>query len=832
MKMNPFESLLESYGKLRKQTYKFSTSELLNEARIPKVLADVGITSTDIQEFEKTVYRVPKDILSLWAEKQIIPNVSTPQGEDSVAQPGDIEVREDNPNSISLHTADGRTKSLQAHLSDKFLAYLEYNINKGQGEGEEVEPQTELGETDILFNETMIAMDSALDKLGIPGSRELMENKLRFNMSEPGQKITTDINRVLSLTTGLDLETPSDDAYQELLQDLKSLADIANDITDDGCIKESENSKALQSKFFMGSPGRASDALMYGNLETDSDDGSSDNEPLLLQQMRGFEGDLGLDMQGVKAFENFQGVLVAPGRQSAVRNLGVKLSNMKMCESGEPFLQKQTTVSPTGGFYKVRGELNEMSVTLTKAILATQKAKASGDEDSFNKFKTGLAKIFIAIGKAIDVKRETLNKLVEMSFRLDATINGEGFNHPLLEHAMSDVENYGTVFADAPDLVKIAFAMAMKDAESLHWKAIVRTGTLDDVEPVLNIQGISANKMTGPLEDEIAAAIGGGNGDTNKADSFLKIGSIESRKKICDELRLSNSERERIIRTGLLPISDKFSTAAGENTDLGNQSLTTLTNPNTWSKLTEPLSERGADPVIINLAKETNTRLHNSQTRYTSMMDKDAPKDRADDSTAALEFQNTRSHVKGRLEEYSLSKYGAQHPIKKMADETLALMEKFNAAYQNMDFSRLEGRDLRKAREKYNAAKRDIVTNMMKMDEMDYLEKLSGPQREKEDKAFAMMTSLAGTDTNPFSILNTKNFSDMNSKQVTSAQMREAIAGITTGEYAIKRDGFTCVILKNNKPLMSCKIRNRKGSQTTTCSIDSEVMSTVGTPNR
>ena len=62
--------------------------------------------------------------------------------------------------------------------------------------------------------------------------------------------------------------------------------------------------------------------------------------------------------------------------------------------------------------------------------------------------------------------------------------------------------------------------------------------------------------------------------------------------------------------------------------------------------------------------------------------------------------------------------------------------------------------------------------------------------------------------------------------------MREAIAGITTGEYAIKRDGFTCLILKNNKPLMSCKIRNRKGSQTTTCSIDSEVMSTVGTPNR
>ena len=46
--------------------------------------------------------------------------------------------------------------------------------------------------------------------------------------------------------------------------------------------------------------------------------------------------------------------------------------------------------------------------------------------------------------------------------------------------------------------------------------------------------------------------------------------------------------------------------------------------------------------------------------------------------------------------------------IKKLADETLNMMEKFNSAYKGMNFDNLEGRDLRKAREKYNAAKRDI----------------------------------------------------------------------------------------------------------------------------
>jgi hypothetical protein len=101
MKMNPFESLLESYGKLRKQTYKFSTSDLLNEVNLPKALKDAGIQSSDFQRFKNIVFMVPNNVLSMWAEKQINANVSTKEGEGSTAQPGDIEVRENNPNVLS-----------------------------------------------------------------------------------------------------------------------------------------------------------------------------------------------------------------------------------------------------------------------------------------------------------------------------------------------------------------------------------------------------------------------------------------------------------------------------------------------------------------------------------------------------------------------------------------------------------------------------------------------------------------------------------------------------------------------------------------------------------
>jgi len=821
MKMNPFESLLESYGKLRKQTYKFSTSDLLNEVNLPKALKDAGIQSSDFQRFKNIVFMVPNNVLSMWAEKQINANVSTKEGEGSTAQPGDIEVRENNPNVLYLHSTGGAT-SLEANQSDKFLKYLEYRLEGGTEEEAEEE---EISVIESKLNETAVSIAAALEKLNIEGDRELMMNKIRFNTSEAGQKISTDIHRVLSLTTGVDLQTPDDEAYMEFLSDMKALADVANEMTDDGCIPESEQATALRNKFFIGSPGRANNSLMYGNLETESESDSNETEPLMLQQMRNYEGDLGLDKQGNQAFENFQGILVAPGAKSALRNLGVRLSEAKMCNSDEPFIKKQTTVAPAGGFYKVRGELNEMAVGLTKVILGILNAQRKGDNAQASELREGLSNVMIALGQAINVKRETLNKVVDMSLRLDSTINGEGFNNPLVDHAMSDVENYGTVFSDLPDLVKVVFSMAMKDAESVHWKAIIDTDTLQDVTPVTSIGNFDTNKLTGPLGSEESKAIGGGEGDTNKADSFLKIGSEESRQKICDKLKLSGFERERIMRTGLFPISDKFSTTSGEKTDLGNQSLTTLINPNTWSKLTNPVLEAGADPEIVRIAQSSAERHHASQQKYSSMMDKDAPNERAGDSIGAVEFQNTRSHVIGRLKEYSLSKYGAQHPIKKLADDTLNMMEKFNSAYKGMNFDNLEGRDLRKAREKYNAAKRDIVTNMMKMDELDYLEKLTGPQREREDKAFALMTALAGTDTNPFTVLNCKNHSDELSKQVTSSQIRKVIAGITTGQYEVRREGFSCVIFKGPKPIMSCKIRNRKGSQTTTCSIDSDEVS-------
>ena len=816
--MNPFDSLLESYGKLRKKTYKFSTSELLSEGRVPTSLQQAGITSPELETFKNIVYKIPRNIYQQWYDNLPNANVNTIEGEASKAQAGDIEKREGDPN-LRLHSGF-RTPKVSEALAPKLQAYLEYLIEKGGDEEVGAEEEVELSPIEQQINDTMLSLSRALDESETPGSYEQMENKLRFLASDPGQKLSTDLHKVLSKVTGNNIDNPSTESYSELLADLKDMADISTE-TVDGCIPNNSKTQALRNKFFIGSPGRAKDALMYGNLSNDSSDNTNDTEPLLIREMRGFESDLGLDMQGAKAFENYQGVLVAPGRQSAVRNLGVKLSNMKMCDSDENFLQRQTTVSPTGGFYKVRGELNEMSVKLTKVILATQQAKARGDEKEFNRLKDGLSDIFSAIGQAIDVKRETLNKLADMSMRLDANINGEGFNHPLLDHAISDVQNFGSVFSDLPDLVKVAFSMAMKDAESVHWKAIVNTGTLDDVTPVSRIGNIDANKLTGPLDIDAAEAIGGGAGDTNKADSFLSIGSQESRQKICDELGLSNSERARIMATGLLPISDKFATTSGERSDLGNQSLDTLNNDDTWEKLTAPLIDKGADSSIVDLAKAQAKRIASFRDKHAQAMSKDAPTNRAPDSTGAFEFQNTRASAQEQARIYSQEKYGAQHPIKKMADKTLELMSIFNDKYKGIDVTSFDKYE----RREYNNARRDIVTNLMHMDEMDYLEKLSGPQREREDKAFSLMTALAGTDTNPFSILNAKNYSDESAKQVTSSQIREVIAGMTTGDYTIDRKGFTVSILKGNKPILTSKIRNRKGAQTTTCNIESDDVS-------
>jgi len=439
----------------------------------------------------------------------------------------------------------------------------------------------------------------------------------------------------------------------------------------------------------------------------------------------------------------------------------------------------------------------------------------SPGSDEYNNIIGGLGKVLTAIGKVIDVKRETLNKLAEMSLRLDATINGEGFSNPLLDHAITDIENYGTTFSDAPDLLKVVFGMAQKDINSIHWRAIIETGNLGNVTPVTEIGNLTANQLTGPLEIDAAQAIGGGLGDTNKADTFLRIDSVSARQDICNHLGLTDKERARIMETGLLPISDKFATASGEDSDLGTQSLDTIADDNTFNLHKDLLLDHGADSEVVDMAQATAKRLQSSRDKHAEAMSKDAPTNRAPDNGGAFEFHNTRAAVEERSREFSQEKYGATHPIKKKADKTLELLSEFNDEYKGADPASMDKYE----RRKYNASRRDIVTNMMHMDEMDYLEKLSGPRREREDRAFSIMTALAGVDTNPFSILNAKNYSDVDAKQVSSSQIRRVVAGISRGEYKLDRNGFTITTLKGSKKIITSKLRNRKGTQVTTATI-------------
>tara|TARA_R110002020_G_scaffold142235_2_gene314336 strand:+ start:2271 stop:4736 length:2466 start_codon:yes stop_codon:yes gene_type:complete len=813
MKMNSFHSLLESYGKLRKQTYSLSVDNLLSEVNIGNVPFD----KTRLSYYENKISYVARNEWERWAKSVTSPK-TTKKGDASQVQPGEAEIRSNNPNEIILHSKGSTTKILASEAND-FSEFLKWKLSKSDGtmgtDTPEMDPA--IAAHTVKMTQVGAKFKKAIDTLGLDRNVNIQQamNKIDF-MHGIGKKSTTDMQRVMNLVLGTNGGVPDTEATGEFLDDLESLCDLAADSEETGCIPNNAKSEALRDRFFVGSPGKARNSLMYGSLSDDSSDGTVDNQPLILQQMEGYEGDMGLDIQGSKAYENYQGVLVGPGKQSGLRHLGVALSNMKMCDSDEPFLKTQTVVSPEGGFFKVRGELNEHSIKLTHLFLrAMQFSPGSGE---YNQILGGLAKVLTGIGKVIDVKRETLNKLAEMSVRLDANINGEGFNNPIMDHAIEDVENYGTTFSDAPDLLKVVFSMVEKDINSIQWKAVIDTGNLGNVKPVTEISGFTANQMTGPLDLDAANAIGGGKGDTNKADTFLKIDSVRARQDICNYLNLTERERARIMQTGLLPISDKFSTTSGEDSDLGNQSLDTIADDFTFGLHKDLLLDHGADEGVVDMAHATAKRLQASQREHSASMDKDAPSDRAPDNAGAYEFHNTRGTLKGKAREYSQEKYGANHPIKKMADITLELMDKFNNEYKGVNPGEMDKYEKRK----YSAAKRDIVTKMMHMDEMDYLDKLSKPQREKEDRAFSIMTSLAGLDTNPFSVLNAKNYSDMEATQVTSSQIRKIIASVSRGELKVERGsatGFTVNVVKGFKKLLSSKIRNRKGSQTTNSHI-------------
>jgi len=74
--MNPFESLLESYGKLRKQSYSFSVDTLLNEIN----LGDVPFDKTRLNYYENKISYVARNEWAKWAKSVTSPK-TTKKGE-------------------------------------------------------------------------------------------------------------------------------------------------------------------------------------------------------------------------------------------------------------------------------------------------------------------------------------------------------------------------------------------------------------------------------------------------------------------------------------------------------------------------------------------------------------------------------------------------------------------------------------------------------------------------------------------------------------------------------------------------------------------------------
>ena len=770
--MNSFQSLLDAYSHLRKRTYKFSCDTLME-------------ASDATQQFQIIMNTVHpnEETISGWIQN--LPTGRQLQGHEKTTEApnGSVIVSEDGTK-LNVIGPSKNFGSIDIGLGAAFKEWLEGSksgtlkrkaaAKHSTGEGQEllsdIAAQIQQQSRDNLARVGRLFQRQG-ERTGIGG----IEKSLRQLEYVPGE---VDAYNTLSVLTN-HLKTGADITEEDVLeyhQDLGTLLQVFEKYSDDECIDGDDPLvKKARSRFQLTPHSSNRIELSYGQVhdpETgDPVEGST--EPQLIESAMGNAKEIedsDLEGQHKDKLLNFRSLNVShSAKTGALRVYAEAMGKKPLCATGDPFLVTNRLTSGYKGSPKVRADLSEPLQVLS---LIFMKYSEMPDGPGKERVKGEILHSIKSICKVWSDNEKVAKMVAQVT---------DDFKHntslPLPSHITDFIEHEEMLKKEGlegGDCLAYIGNSLKKEIQSPSYIAVANSGIAQDVESITKTQNnIPINRVTGvsPPGEGIR------NSDAptlNKGDSAFRITSPESRIKFLKALNLSPEDERfaEFLEDGIVTISDKYVTFSGSNVNLGTLRPSSLyDNPQILENFTRKFDRVGLPKEISQHVPECVNLMENSRKEIRKMLGNPDPNHKApSDQTAEISHENTQSKIISTAKEKMVN-------CKPYTSE----WNSWNDVVESMEEYKKSLEDIRRNPEKYN--KRTITTSYGAVVKKWMAAQAAEYSKENinKGKAIQTMLSMAGLDTNDFSITHTKSVNTPGTDFYTNHDLEELIAAAVIG---------------------------------------------------